>query len=99
MRLTDDLVQELLRLSAIQNNPVLAEAAERLELCSKSHNTIIRLLSRANEDLETVKSERDRMLEEMRGVCRVCVYHGTDCDITIQDFGCDCEHWKWRGDK
>ena len=99
MKLTKDLILELRRLSEAQNEPVLSEAAERLELCDKSHSTMLRLLSNTKEDLEAVKSERDRMLEEMRGVCRVCVYHGTDCDITIQDFGCDCEHWKPRGYK
>ena len=99
MKLTTDLIQELLRLSAIQNNPMLAEAAERLELCSKSHNTIIRLLSRANEELEAVKSERDRMLEDMRGVCRVCVNHDSSCAAISLGYGGDCENWKWRGDK
>lgn len=99
MKLTTDLIQEIRRLSALHNEPLLAEAAERLELCNKSHNTIIRLLSRANEELEAVKSERDRMLEDMHGVCRVCAHHGTRCDATTIDFGGDCEHWKWRGDK
>ena len=100
MKLTTDLIQEIRRLSALHNEPLLAEAAERLELCNKSHNTIIRLLSRANEELEAVKSERDRMLEDMHGVCMMCAYRdGSHCDMNVIDTGGDCAFWMWRGYK
>ena len=99
MTLTKDLILELRRLSEAQNEPVLSEAAERLELCDKSHSTMLRLLSNTKEDLEAVKSERDRMLEDMHGVCRVCVNHDSSCAAISLGYGGDCENWKWRGDK
>ena len=99
MKLTKDLILELRRLSEAQNEPVLSEAAERLELCDKSHSTMLRLLSNTKEDLEAVKSERDRMLEDMRGVCRVCVNHDSSCAAISLGYGGACENWKWRGDK
>ena len=100
MKLTEDLIQELRRLSSFYDDPLLSDAAERLELCNKSNGAMLRQINRQNEELEAVKSERDRMLEDMHGVCRVCAYRdGTTCYINIPDFGGDCEHWEWRGYK
>ena len=95
MKLTKDLILELRRLSEAQNEPVLSEAAERLELCDKSHSTMLRLLSNTKEELEAVKSERDRMLEEMRGSCPLCK-HFKICDVANERV---CLTWEWRGYK
>ena len=100
MKLTTDLIQELRRLSVLHDEPALAEAAERIEILDKCNSAMLRGLSRTKEDLEAVTAERDRMLADMHGVCRVCAYRdGTTCDSNIPDFGGDCEHWKWRGYK
>ena len=65
MKLTEELIQELRRLSDSHNEPVLADAAERLEMCDKSHSVILRLLKHTKEDLDEVQTERDKMLEDM----------------------------------
>ena len=100
MKLTADLIHELRRLSALHDEPVLADAAERLDICDKSHSTIIRLLNRANEELEAVKSERDRMLEDMRGSCPLCKHFniGSVCEFATANES-DCSSWEWRGYK
>lgn len=100
MKLTEELIQELRRLSASHNEPVLADAAERLEMCDKSHSVILRLLKHTKEDLDEVQTERDRMLEDMRGICLLCKYSdGPVCLMNMTDTEGNCACWEWRGYK
>lgn len=100
MRLTEELIQELRRLSDSHNEPVLADAAERLEMCDKSHSVILRLLKHTKEDLDEVQTEREKMLEDMRGICLLCKYFnvGSVCEFATANES-DCSSWEWRGYK
>lgn len=100
MTLTDELIQGLRRLSSFYDDPLLSDAAERLELCNKSNSAMLRQINRQNEELEAVKDERDRMLADMHGVCILCAYYdGPHCLMNVTDTGGYCAFWRWRGYK
>lgn len=100
MKLTEELIQELHRLASFYDDPLLSDAAERLELCNKSNGAMLRQINRQNAELEVVKSERDRMLEDMRGSCPLCKYFniGSVCEFATATESV-CSSWEWRGCK